>query len=99
MASIDDVRGTKAARSAFGKHGIDLTMADVRVQHGVCFVRGQLKALPKWRMPSVEHEAERTASLLKRTPEIKEVVLECTYREDHFNDESGGTHKIGKHGH
>lgn len=78
---INDVRATKSARNAFGKKGIDLMMADVRVQHGVCFVRGQLKALPKWNIESVEKEAMQVANMIKRLPEVKECVLECTYRE------------------
>lgn len=81
---INDVRGTKFARSAFGKRGIDLTMADVRVQHGVCFVRGMLKAAPKWDIPSVEKEAHLVAGIIKRQATIKECVMECTYQEKFF---------------
>ena len=81
---VNDVRGTKSARSAFGKRGIDISMADVRVQHGVCFVRGTLKALPKWEIPNIEKEANQIATLLKRGAEIREVVLECTYKENYF---------------
>ena len=78
---INDVRATKGARNSFGKRGIDLQMADVRVQHGVCFVRGMLKALPKWNIESIEKEAMVVANMIKRMPEVKEVVLECSYRE------------------
>ncbi len=78
---IGDVRGTKYARSAFTKRGIDISMADVRVMHGVCFVRGKLKAMPKWDIESVEHESAKIANIIKRQPDIKECVLECAYQE------------------
>ena len=81
---INDVRSTKYARSAFTKRGIDITMAEVRVMHGVCFVRGKLKPMPKWSIPSVEKEAENIAKMIRRQPEVKECVLECTYQENYF---------------
>lgn len=82
---INDVRATKFARSAFTKRGVDISMADVRVMHGVCFVRGKLKAMPKWNIKSIEHEASFIAGIIKRQPDVKECVLECTYQEAYFN--------------
>ena len=40
-----------------------------------------LKALPKWNIESIEKEAMVVANMIKRMPEVKEVVLECSYRE------------------
>ncbi len=81
---VNDLRATKFARSAFGKRGIDISMADVRVLHGVCFVRGKLKVLPKWDIKSIENEAAFIAGIIKRQPDVKECVLECTYQESYF---------------
>ena len=85
---ISDLRGTKLARTAFGKRGIDISLADVRVQHGVCFVRGALKALPKWDIHSIEARAREIANILRRSAEIKEVILECSFKEDYFRREA-----------
>jgi len=82
---INDRRATKYARSCFIKRGIDLQMADVRVQHGVCFVRGCIQAAAKVSMKSVEHEAYLVTQIIRRSPDIKECVLECTYKEQWFN--------------
>jgi hypothetical protein len=81
---IEDVRGTKFARSAFTKRGIDITMADVRVTHGVCFVRGRLKAAPKTNIKNVETECLQIAGIIRRQANIKECVLDCTYQEPYF---------------
>lgn len=82
---INDVRATKGARATFGKFGLDLMMADVRVTHGVCFVRGRIRPLPKRNIPFVEGATNECAKAIKRIPEVKEVVLECTYQEPHFS--------------
>ncbi|MBI1757238.1 MAG: hypothetical protein HYR64_09050 [Fimbriimonas ginsengisoli] len=81
---INDIRGTKYARTAFSKRGIDISNADVRVQHGICFVRGLLKPMPRWNINSVKAECEHIASIIRRSEVVKDVVLECTYKEDYF---------------
>ncbi len=81
MADPKDVAGTKAARSFFGRRGIDLTLADIRVMHGVCYLRGTVSAVRGPGAPAdVKTECEQCARLLKQRPEIRDVVLDCTYR-------------------
>ena len=84
MADINDVRATKYARSVLGKKGVDLVQADVRCQHGVVFIRGLLKRAPKTEIKSVEEVVLLAAKMIKSQPAVKEVVLECTYKEDYF---------------
>lgn len=84
MADINDVRSTKYARSLLGKKGLDLTQADVRCQHGVVFIRGMLKRAPKQEVKNVEEATAAAAKAIKNSPHVKEVVLECTYKEDYF---------------
>ena len=81
---INDVRGTKYARTAFARRGIDISMADVRVMHGVCFVRGKLRPMPKWDIRHVEAECQKIAGIIKKQAEIKECIMECTYQEPYF---------------
>ncbi len=40
MADPKDVSATKMLRREFNKHRIDLTHADIRVTHGVGYIRG-----------------------------------------------------------
>lgn len=80
MADPKDVAGTKFARSYFGRRGVDLTLADVRVMHGVCYLRGTVSAVKGSGVHDVKSECEQCARLLKQRPEIRDVVLDCTYR-------------------
>ncbi len=80
MANEDDVRGTKYARSEVGRRGIDLTQADLRVMHGVCYIRGSIRALRSANIPDLHSEMEKIAKILRTKPEIKDVVLDCIYR-------------------
>lgn len=80
MANEDDVRGTKHARSEFGRRGIDLTQADLRVMHGVCYVRGSVRALRSANIPDLKAEMEKIAKILKTKQEIKDVIMDCIYR-------------------
>jgi len=78
----NDVKLTKQARSMFGKHDIDITMADVRVTYGVCTVAGKLQKLPKTKVEKIETRVQQIASYIKQLPGIREVVLFCEYKEE-----------------
>jgi len=80
MASEEDVRGTKHARSEFSRRGIDLTQADLRVMHGICYVRGSVRALRSANIPDLRSEMEKIAKILKTKQEIKDVIMDCIYR-------------------
>jgi hypothetical protein len=80
MADINDVRATKAARSELGRRGIDLTHADVRVLHGVVYVRGSVRAIVGMGITDIRSEMQLVARVLKTRAEIKDVVLDCAFR-------------------
>ncbi len=80
MADPNDVTGTKMARSYMGRRGIDLTLADVRVMHGVCYIRGTISAVKGAGVLDIRTEVEQCARLLKQRVEIRDVVLDCLYR-------------------
>lgn len=80
MADPGDVAGTKAARSMLGRRGIDVGKADVRVMHGVLYIRGQVSAIKGQGITDIKIELEHTARLLKQKPEIRDVVIDCAYR-------------------
>jgi len=80
MANEDDVRGTKAARSEMGRRGVDCTYADIRVMHGVCYIRGTVKAIRGSNIPDIRSEMEIISKVLRSKAEIKDVVLDCIYR-------------------
>ncbi len=80
MADPNDVAGTKMARSMFGRRGIDVTLADLRVMHGVLYVRGSVSAVKGSGVENVKTETENLARILRQRAEIRDVVLDCVYR-------------------
>jgi hypothetical protein len=79
--SHEDVSGTKIARQMFSRRGIDLTRADIRVMHGVCYLRGQVSRLKGVEIPDLRAELEVIGKILRQKPEIRDVVIDVTYRE------------------
>lgn len=79
MADPNDVRATKYIRSELGKKLIDVTQADVRVMHGVAYIRGVVK--PVVGGPTDLKAAMQTAAqglMAKRI--VKDVVIDCAFR-------------------
>lgn len=48
--------------------------------HGVCYIRGAVKALRGSNIPDIRSEMEIIAKVLRTKPEIKEVILDCIFR-------------------
>lgn len=80
MANENDVRGTKAARSEISRRGIDITLCDLRVMHGVCHIRGTVRAAASANIPDLRSEMEKIAKILRTKSEIKDVIIDCTFR-------------------
>ena len=80
MASIEDVRAIKAARNAFGKWGIDVTHADIRLHHGIVQVRGLLKPLKGFAITDLRAQTENVSKALRGSNGIKDVVIDCQMR-------------------
>lgn len=80
MANEDDVRGTKSARSELARRGIDLTQADIRVMHGVCYIRGAIRGERAANIPDLKAEVEKIAKILRTKAEIKDVIIDVIYR-------------------
>jgi hypothetical protein len=79
MANPADVGASKAARRMFGKKGVDVSQADVRVAHGVCTIRGVISLL-KGHDGDVKTNTLEVANILKRRADVKDVVVDVTYR-------------------
>lgn len=79
MADPNDVAGTKAVRRELSKRNFDTTMADLRVTHGVAYIRGSIRMI-KGGNPDIKAELEIVAKVLRTNPFIKEVVVDCSIR-------------------
>ena len=80
MADPNDVQATKAARSECNRRGVDTTLTDIRVMHGIVYFRGTVKALRGSNIHDIKHEMELIARVLRQKPEVRDVVLDCMYR-------------------
>ncbi len=79
MKDEKDVRGLRSARAELSKRGIDTTRADVRVVHGVLQIRGKIGIARSSAVSDLRSEMELIARVLRSKPEIRDVVLDCTY--------------------
>lgn len=75
-----DVHGLRLVRTELSKRGIDTSRADVRVMHGVCYIRGIVDTDPGSTIPDLHTEMEHIRHILRQKPNIRDVVLDCQYR-------------------
>ena len=80
MSDPNDVFVTKIARREFNKHLVDVTQADIRVSHGTVFIRGTIQQQRGSHYHDVEEETQRIVRILRQRPEVRDVVLDVTYR-------------------
>ncbi len=78
MVDHDDVYALKGVRTMLTRHGIDISRADVRVQKGICYIRGFISCQPNAHIADLDGEMDRVAHLIRTKPEIRGVVLEVT---------------------
>ena len=71
MADPADVAGNKALRREFSRRMIDITQADLRVTHGVAYIRGAIKPI-KGGPTDMRKEVELIAGL---EPGVKTYML------------------------
>jgi hypothetical protein len=76
--SEEDKRASKMVRSVLARRGIDATRADVRVQKGLCSIRGYVSAMPGSHIADIEIEIEQVAHIIRQKGEIRNVILEVT---------------------
>ncbi len=81
MADPNDVRGTKVARTELSKRGIDISRCDLRVKHGNLHIKGQIGALKGSMIKDLKTEMELISRVLKQRSEIRDVILDCNYRD------------------
>lgn len=76
MIDQKDVQALRHARTEMSKRGIDVSRADIRVNHGICYVRGAVSAMPGANSTNMEEELHHAVRAIRQQPEIREVILE-----------------------
>jgi hypothetical protein len=80
MADPKDVEATKIVRREFNKRQIDTSLTDIRVSHGVVYIRGSIRPMRNAPYADVRHEVDIIARALRTRPEIRDVVIDAIFR-------------------
>ena len=80
MADPKDVETTRMVRKEFSKHAVDTTLADIRVMHGVVYIRGTLRPDGPNRHGDLREDVERIVRNVRVKGQIRDVVLDVAYR-------------------
>lgn len=79
MADHKDVETTKLVRREFNRRAIDSSLADIRVSHGVVYIRGTLKPM-RGAVGDVKSELDIIVRALRARPEVRDIVCDATIR-------------------
>lgn len=68
----------------FGKRGIDVSQADLRVMHGVLYVRGVVSGMRGFDFGqlSLSESVDQVANILRKRPDVRDVSLSCYFKGD-----------------
>ncbi|MGE0001320.1 MAG: hypothetical protein AB7F50_09605 [Fimbriimonadaceae bacterium] len=80
MADPNDVRASKQLRSELGKKLIDVSQADVRVMHGVAYIRGVVRTMVDG-PTDLKVALHQVANALRQKGIVKDVVIDAAYRQ------------------
>jgi hypothetical protein len=84
MVDQNDFRGQRIARSEFARRGVDISRADLYVMHGILYMRGEVKPMPKSLILDMNSEMGIIAKILRQRPEIRDIVLDVKTNNDVF---------------
>lgn len=78
--SDEDLRASKYVRALFARRGLDVSRCDIRVNHGVCYVRGQVQKMGGVVIPDMDAEIENCAKVIRGRSEVRDVVIDVAIR-------------------
>lgn len=74
--ALEDSQSTRMIQRQLNRRYVDSTRVDVRVMHGVCYVRGYLLRLRNHPEVDMLAEAETIRKIIRQSPGIREVIWE-----------------------
>ncbi len=84
MVDQNDFRGQRIARTEFARRGVDISRADLYVMHGILYMRGEVKPMPKSLILDMTSEMGIITKILRQRPEIRDIVLDIKTQNDVF---------------
>lgn len=79
MADPADIAATKMMRRELGKRMIDVNQADIRVMHGVCYIRGVVRPI-KGGPANVKAEIELLGRAMMNSKRLRDCVVDVIVR-------------------
>ncbi len=73
-----DAGYTRMVQRELNRRYVDTSRVDVRVIHGVCYMRGQITRLRTHPEVDLEQESEIIRKILRQKPGIRELIWEVT---------------------
>lgn len=80
MPRPEDIEGGRSVRKELARRPIDTTLAQVTISHGIVRISGQVRAM-RGHVMDLRAEMEMIARVLRQKPGIRDVILECVFRE------------------
>ena len=77
--AAEDAYQSRIVQREISRRYVDASVVDVRVIHGVAYMRGTLRHLRTHPEVDLEAEAEIIRKILRRHPNIRDVVWEVRY--------------------
>ncbi|MGC8669419.1 MAG: hypothetical protein ACP5VE_15035 [Chthonomonadales bacterium] len=78
--AMEDAHQTRMVQRELTRRSVDTSKVDVRVVHGVCYLRGTMSKLHSHPEVDLEHEAEIIRKVLRQHVGIRDVVWEVEMR-------------------
>ena len=78
--ALQDAYQTRMIQHLLVRRSVDLTNVDIRVIHGVCYMRGSIQKLRSHPEVDLEQEAEIIQKIIRQQSGIRDVVGEVRER-------------------
>jgi osmotically-inducible protein OsmY len=80
--ALVDAQQTRSVQRELTRRNIDASEIDVRVVHGVCYMRGTLSKLRSHPEVDLEHESEVIRKVIRQVQGIRDVVWDVKAQKD-----------------
>jgi hypothetical protein len=79
--ALEDASQTRMVQRELCRRQVDMSRVDVRVIHGICYLRGIMQKLRTHPEVDLEHEAEIIRKILRQKAGIRDVIWEVQMRQ------------------
>jgi hypothetical protein len=76
----DDAASTRMVRSQIARRYIDASLLDIRVTHGVVYLRGVIRTIRTHADMDLQKEMEIISTILRQKQGIRDVIWEVSQR-------------------